>query len=484
MGVKTTHKDYERLAPKWKRCRDVIAGQDAMQTAAEAYLPKLKAEDDTEFKARVKRSDFFNGTWRTIDALGGMAFRKPPTAEVPASIESYLDDITLSGTSMEAFAKEALEEVLSVERIGILVDHPPAQLDEEGKIAPITQAVAEQMGIRPTLQLYATESIINWKFARLNNAWVLCMVVLKECAAIPKDEFTDTEEDRYRVLDLDGAGNYRQRVFRIDDKGQDELIEGPFYPLMNNRPLRYLPFAWIGTAGMNEKPDLPPMIDLIDKNVAHYQVNSDLRHGAHFTALPTLFLAGIDADSTGNAPKILIGGSEAITSPHPEARGEYIEFQGQGLGALEKMLDRMERQMAILGARMIADEAKQAETLGATQIKRAGENSVLAKIVQSVSAGLEWALGVFAEWAGQSGEITYQINRDFLPAMMDAQTMQALLAARIANELTPREYFDILQRGDVIDPSKQFDDHQREQTEEGPNPVRPTVKPADKAEAA
>jgi hypothetical protein len=98
---------------------------------------------------------------------------------------------------------------------------------------------------------------------------------------------------------------------------------------------------------MNEKPDEPPLIDLIDKNVAHYQVNSDLRHGAHFTALPTLFLAGIDADSTGNAPKILIGGSAAITSPHPEARGEYIEFQGQGLGALEKMLDRMERQMAI-----------------------------------------------------------------------------------------------------------------------------------------
>jgi hypothetical protein len=81
------------------------------------------------------------------------------------------------------------------------------------------------------------------------------------------------------------------------------------------------------------------------------------------------------------------------------------------------MLDRIERQMALLGARMIADETKQAETLGATQIKRAGENSVLAKIVQSVSESLEWALDVFAQWAGQSGtEIVYQINRDFMPS--------------------------------------------------------------------
>jgi hypothetical protein len=110
--------------------------------------------------------------------------------------------------------------------------------------------------------------------------------------------------------------------------------------------------------------------------------------------------------------------------------------------------------------------------LGATQIKRAGENSVLAKIVQSVSESLEWALTVFAEWAGQSGEIVYQINRDFMPAMMDAQTLQALLAGRIANEITEQEYFDLLQRGDVIDPGKSFEEHQEQKAAQSGPPVR------------
>jgi len=36
-GVKTTHADFDKFAPKWKRVRDVVAGQDAMHEAGEAY---------------------------------------------------------------------------------------------------------------------------------------------------------------------------------------------------------------------------------------------------------------------------------------------------------------------------------------------------------------------------------------------------------------------------------------------------------------
>jgi hypothetical protein len=108
--------------------------------------------------------------------------------------------------------------------------------------------------------------------------------------------------------------------------------------------------------------------------------------------------------------------------------------------------------MALLGARMIADETKQAvETLGATQIKRQGENSVLAKIVQSVSEALEWALTVFAQWDGASGTVKYQINRDFMPAPMDGRELMALVSAVQAGALSDREFFDLMQRGDVVD---------------------------------
>lgn len=478
-GVKTTHPDYDNFAPKWQRCRDVIAGQDAMQAAKQRYLPKLNAEKDSDYDCRIKRSDFFNGTWRTIDALTGLAFRKPPTFEVPANIEPMLDDINLAGKSMEAFAKEILEENLSVGRVGILVDHPAPPEN----VTALTQAVAEKLGLRPTLQFYTTESIRNWKFARINNSWVLSMVVLGEKQPEPgKDEFSQTTIDVYRVLDLGGGnGTYRQRLFMVNDKGEDVLLSETV-PLMNGQPLDYIPFAILGPCGRGDDIDEPPLIDLVDKNVAHYQVNSDYRHGLHFTGLPTLFLAGVQQED--GADPIYIGGSAAITSPDPNARGEYLEFSGQGLQPATAALDRIERQMALLGVRAIADETQQVETLGATQIKRQGENSVLSKIVQAVSEALEWSLGIFAKWAGADGTVVYQLNRDFLPAMMDAPTLLAIFAGVQSGNISKQEAFALLQRGDVIDGEVDYEEHQAQIDASPPVPKPAPAAPAKPGAAA
>lgn len=466
MPVWTTHPDYERFAPKWKRVRDCIAGQDAIHAAGEDYLPKLKDEADADYRARLKRSDFFNATWRTIAVLGGMAFRKPPTVEVPGAIEPYVEDINLAGVSIEGLARDVLDDILGPGRIGLLVDHP----SPPENVTALTIDAAQRLGLRPTIQVYPAESIINWRFGRLNNAWSLVMVVLKETARIAEDEFKDKIEDRWRVLDLDDGGNYRQRLFRKDSRGKEEQIGADIYPLMNGSPLDHIPFAMLGADGLGDTIDEPPLIDLIDKNIAHYQVNSDYRHGLHFSGLPTLFLSGMTTEDDGEK-EFHIGGTAAITSPHPDAKGMYIEFTGQGLGPIKDALARLEMQMALLGARMIADETKQAETLGATQIKRQGENSVLARIVTAVSEALEWALGIFAEWAGHKGEVVYQINRDFLPAGMDAQQLNALLGAVTAGEMSSESFFDLMQRADLIAPEVTYDE-ERERIESA-SPPRP-----------
>lgn len=466
-GVKTTHADYERFLPKWKRARDVIAGQDAIHAAAEAYLPKLKDETQSDYDARRRRSDFFNGTWRTIDGLGGMAFRKAPNVDVPAGIEPYLDDVNMAGADMNSLAAEVVEEVLGLGRIGILVDHPQVPAN----VAAITLDAAERMGLRPTLQLYTAENIINWRYARVNNAWVLQMVVLKECEAIPDGEFAVKVEDRYRVLDLDG-GSYRQRLFRSDSENKDVLID-EFYPLMGGRTLSFIPFAITGTAGKGDVIDEPPLIDLIDANLALYQINADYRHGLHFTGLPTAVISGYTPATDGE--KLYIGSQAAWVFPDPQAKATFMEFTGQGLGALKEAGLEKKQEMALLGARMIADETKQVETLGATQIKRSGENSVLAKIVQGVSRSLEWCLTVFADWAGQPGPITYQINRDFMPTMLDGRALTALMGVVQGGQLSSESFFDLLQRGDIVEAGLTFEEEQARIEAAGPiAPVPPS----------
>jgi len=277
-------------------------------------------------------------------------------------------------------------------------------------------------------------------------------------------------EDRYRVLDLDG-GAYRQRVFRINDKDEDELVAGSeVYPLMNGRTIGEIPFRIIGESGMTTECCDPPLIDLVDANVAHYQINADYRHGLHFTGLPTPVISGyVQEEGSGN---LYIGSMAAWVFPNPDAKATFLEFEGKGLDSIREALEGKEKQMAMLGARMLADEAKNAETLGATQIKHMGENSVLAAIVNGVSEAMVWALGVFAQWAGATGAIEFQINNQFLPVAMAPERMRELVAAMQNGAISERDLFLNLQQGEVIAPDKTFEEHQAE-IDEGGGPVRP-----------
>ena len=471
MSVKATHRDYDRMFPKWERAADCVSGQDAIHAGGIKYLPKLHAEKDDDYKARRARSDFFNATWRTISGLSGMAFRKEPIYTVPAAIEPYLHDIDMAGLTASAFARGLVEEVLESGRAGVLVDYPPMPANVES----ITKAADEAQGLRPKMLFYDAKTIRNWHYARRRNAWALVMVVLGEDAPIPgKDEWEETCEPRYRVLDLDEKGFYRQRLFRVNERGEDELVEGPIYPTMNLKKLDYLPFRINGRNGMSARIEEPPTINLVNLNIAHYQINSDYRHGLHFTGLPTAVVSGYTpADEKA---VLTIGATAAWIFPDPQAKAAYLEFTGQGLGALKEALADLEMRMALLGARMIADETAQAETLGATQIKRAGENGVLASIVIGVSQCMEWALGVMAEWAGAGGKVEYAINREFMPVPMGAQELTALVGAWQAGGLSDGELFDMFKRGDIIAADKTLEEHQAEIDKAPPMP-KPVVAP-------
>lgn len=454
--VNHRHREFNKYAPQWKRARDVLEGQDKVHQAAEAYLPKLKDQDAGEYAAYVKRAGFYNASWRTVAGLLGMMFRKPPQVELPGAIETYTADIDMAGTSLETFARDVALEVLSVGRVGILVDHPATDV-----VRPLTVAVAQSQGLRPMLKTYKAESIINWKHGRVRNHWVLTQVVLEEIVEEADGPFKTNEVKQWRVLALDEAGLYRQQIWRKGASGDEfEQLGDDIYPMIGAQPLDFIPFYVVGSDGIDSDPEEPPLIDLIDLNLSHYRTNADYEHGCHFTGLPTLFLSGFTGDDSGNPAQFYIGSQAAIVSPHPDSDGKFIEFTGQGLSALKDNLDRKEQQMAVLGARMIAQEKRVAETATTAAIHRTGENSVLSSISTAISEAIERALSVFAEWAGAPAEVTYQLNRDYNPAMLDASMLTALMKAVQLSQMSQQSFFDLMQRSDLIDSEVSFEDEQ------------------------
>ena len=474
--VNTQHKDYSAMVEKWQRCRDTVSGQDAVHAAGAAYLPRLKDQDDTEYNAYKLRAQFYNAVWRTISALSGMIFRKPPTIDVSDSISKFLEDVTMGGVNFHTFAQQTSIEILTSGRRGILVDYP--QESTTGK----TLAEVEKMGLRPTMQAYNAETIINWKTTRINNQTMLSMVVLTEDAEISTDsEFEVKTETHYRVLDLvyrsvnDGGGlAYRVRLYRINDKKEDEQIGMDLIPLMNGKPLNYIPFFFIGIDDTTPAVDEPPLIDLVDVNLDHYRLDADYKHGLHFTGLPTAVISGYTPENAGD--KLYVGSSSAWVFPDPQAKAAFLEYTGQGLQAIEKAKQSDEQQMAILGARLLSSEKKDAETAQTAQIHRVGESSILSAIAQTISIGMTKALITFCAWAGSQEDASIELNRDFLPIEMTPQELTALLQGwqMGAPGLSDEGLFDILQKREVISKNVTLEEEQ-ERIKNKPIPTPPVV---------
>lgn len=475
MPVDTKHKDYIEKAPAWQLMRDAYAGQRAIHKGAETYLPMLSGEKPADYLKRQARACWYNATYRTIEGLVGMLFRKEPVFKVSPGTKKHLEDVTKGGQPASMFAKQVAEEYEITGRVGVLTDYPA------GVATDMTVAQAEQLNIRPNWALYQAEDILNWSHAWVVNKLQLVRVVLRESAELPVagDEFATTTELRYRVLDIFG-GIYRQRMYRKDANGDDEQIGSDLFPLMNRQNMREIPFEVIGDG-------LPPLEDLAHVNVSHYQTTADLEHGAHKTALPQPWIAGIEATTdreTGHAVPLefTIGGGDAWTFPNPATTVGMLEYTGQGLASLENRLVVKQQHMAVLGARMLEEQKRGVESGEAAGIHRSGEQSTLQAQADVLSLGMTRPLRWFDQWSGGTGgdEVTVAFNKDFFPMRLDAQSLTAIVAAWQAGAMSNEEKFYNFQKGGIVSDGTDFETEetriaQRPPALSTPTPAAPPV---------
>lgn len=455
-GVRTQHPEYNYYSQIWERCRDVSAGSDAVKAKQVQYLPALEQQTASQYWGYLARANFYNAGERTISGLLGMIFRKPPVTNVPAGMTAAMQDIDMEGTPFDVFAEMVAREILTVNKVGVMVDYPPQPEDLK---TPLTKSIAEQLGLRPSLKIYCAESIINWQKTKIGNVSVLSMVVLKEQKAVPAtkpdgtiDEFAFNLEDRYRVLDLDDNGDYRIRIFKIVN--ENDVLEEEYYPVKDNKNMKEIQFVILNSEGVDTDTKRPVLLDLIDTNLSHYRSSADLEHGAHFCGVPTFYVAGYNPplpEAGGLPDQIYLGAQTALVFQDPQARAGFAEFTGGGLTSIENLMDRKEQQMSILGARMLAPDGSIPEAGITAAIKRNGENSTLAAISISCSLGLSLALSMYANWEGLNTICTTVLNKDFLPVVIDGNILSAMFLSWQGGAIPDQVFFEWLQRGDIVD---------------------------------
>jgi hypothetical protein len=276
------------------------------------------------------------------------------------------------------------------------------------------------------------------------------LIVLQEEFNSSDDDFEQAMKPQLRVLRLVFDGDvikYIQQVWREKSKDKWEQLGDDIVPLMNNKPLSSIPFYMYGAQDTSFNVQEPVLLDLADLNLSHYRTNADYEHGCHFTGLPMLFLAGVQL---AEGAKVHLGSQTAVVSSNADSDGKYIEFTGQGLGALESNLDRKEKQMAAIGARMLEQQKNGVESEGAMQLRSNGETSVLAGIANLIGGQMSKMLSFMAEWYGVSQEVKYHLNTDYLATGMTSAQLAELFKTYVGGGISYETFFENLQRGEII----------------------------------
>ncbi len=479
MGLKvdTKHAQYRMYEERWIRCRDCAEGGDAVKAKGVLYLPALDTHSDlnamvsgsVKYAAYLKRALFYNATNRTVDGFSGAVFQKPPTVVVPKKYEESLEDVTLTETSFTMFGLDVLREILTVGRAGILVDMPTSNkltLDPE---------------IRPYLSYYTAEDIYNWDTARINGREVLTLLVLREVSTVQTDDpFVKGAIESFRVYQLVGGECITSMWLKVDNEW---LLSAEATPLTRlGKPLDFIPFQFLGSQSLSPRVARPPLIDLVDLNLSHYRTSADLEHGRHFTALPQPWVSGIPA---GSDPLAI--GAGGVWCLDKDGEAGMLEFKGEGLGALVTADQEKRKMMATLGARLLEEQGGPAETATAVQMRHAGEQASLKKIVGLLEVGLKHSLQTFCWWGGEGEKpaevkVEVKLNRDFFALRMSSEDLKALILSLQAGAISHETFWYNIGLGDIARPgvtSKQERDQiDKEKPEPMPNAaIGPDGKP-------
>ncbi len=402
--------------PELFLCRTLYGGWETVQAQQQKLLPKHPAEDAQDYNVRVSRPTFYNAFGRTVRALAGTVFKDDPTpVGVPQEIQTlYDDDIDLQETKGPAFLLHAFTDAMITGLSGIFVDMP-------ANSGGITKLEAQQLDIRPYWLLVRKDDIISFRIDIVNGKTVLGQLVFKELVENQVGDFGVRLYERYRVLRrTDTAVTFE--MWENDRVGGNVTRTGDVGTF---RGVTEIPFAPIYTARHDFMCAPPPLLDLANLNLLHYQVNSDLHHAIHIANVPIIVTHGFEGE-------LQLGPNRSINFPPGSGsdtrKAYWMETTGASIGQTRSILADIEEQMSNIGLGMLQRKSRAAETAQKASLDRQEQDSTLSAIVSDLENGVELALMYTAQFLGDpegnGGRFEFSRNFQLEPAAANSTENQ------------------------------------------------------------
>lgn len=468
-SINLVHDQYNDMFDIWKQCRDGKDGSRSIKSAGETYLPKLSSIQTTEdYNDYKNRGFWFPATGKTVDSFGSMVFRKPPviTAENEAFDTSIFNSISSDGKSLENILREVTEEILIVNRVGILEDFPIVDTQ-------MTQLEFEESGLKSITSIYKAESIINWRIEQVGNRVIPTLFVLLEQDDVedPDDPFVLNTINRYRILflttdkdpetgDIISDPYYKQILVRESKIERDVIgvtpglnttivpseleytVEAVHVPLLNGEPLSFIPFWVLDANGLEYDVVTPIINDLVELNISHYKNSADHERELHRVSIKTVILPGWDDE--------VIFPMGGVASVPPESK-PYV-MGAESISNLSTEMTKKEQRMATIGAQLLAQKGRFVEAAETAQIHVRGESSIIASIAREIGNEFSAIMTFKLEWSGIDEIVTITLNTDFDENQLEGVELINWFSGLQSGAISYETYYYNMQRRELYPP--------------------------------
>jgi len=408
---------YKGLMPRWEYfIRSYLGGKEY---ADGKFLQAYQLELESEYFKRLSYTPLDNHCRNVIDIYSSFLFRVNPsrklgTLEEDPSVSQFLSDADLEGRSFNDLMREAQRYASVYGQMWLVMDKPKTNV--------MTRAEELNQGIRPYINLYTPENVLDWHYTR-NEAGYYYLDYLKIRESI------SAEGEYYKLWYPDRVDCVFLSIGNRDEPKLIETLENPIGKipaviLYNQRS----PIRGIGVSDLTDVADLQKAI---------YNELSEIEQIIRLSNHPSLVKTR-DTDAGAGAGSII----EIPDNIDANLKPYILQPSGSNLdGVLKSITHKVDaiNRLSHVGSIRATSERVASGIALRTEFEllnaRLSEKSKLMQLAEEQI----WRL--FAEWQETvfDGEVEYPETFDIRDWATDLELLQAAKASNIKSPTFNKE---------------------------------------------
>ena len=389
---------------------------------------------------------------RTLKGFTSLVSQFAPTVKLPSQLEYLNEEATKDNKTLDESYLRAVRRVLLKGRVPLLLDI------QDNKLKLIE---------------YKAEALIDWDtLDNSSDSSLFKYAIFEDTIENPNfNPITDNSERYFSVYYYHHIDNGVYKVTKIVNSTKYEgLQQETITPKLLGKTLNYIPLVALGSIDNTPDVDAIPLLGIANCSVAMLDLSCMLKHAEKASAVPTMYITGVDAD---DAPQVT-GAGVCMVFPDYQARVGYTTTDTSAMAHIEGRIEGYYAQAQELGASLLGSTRHGTESGEALRLRQASSTATLRSIVENVGKGFKRILQMAADWrAVDVKSVVFEPNKEFSTFSLTANETVALTQTWQAGAIAHSTLLENFRKAGMLKAGETVEDEQTNLEKAGEKYVEP-----------